>query len=160
MDPNYGLLEGVAVHFGEQGGNMNRFIYGGWILVCGIFLLAVSSIPAWAQAQGHASVGLGHGEEGYLHLEEMIKHLEYSLGMPDASPDLKKHGAVALQHAREALKHYNEAIQHASEALGRRAGGRMMEGSGEGSGEGSMEGSGEGSRQERGPGPMGEGSGY
>ena len=40
-----------------------------------IFLLSAG--PVWAQAGGHASVGLGHGEEGYLHLEEMIKHLEY-----------------------------------------------------------------------------------
>ena len=38
----------------------------------------------YAQASGHASVGLGHGEEGYLHLEEMIKHLEFGLKRPDA----------------------------------------------------------------------------
>ena len=67
-----------------------------------IFLLSAG--PVWAQAGGHASVGLGHGEEGYLHLEEMIKHLEYSLKMPDASQDLRMHGSVALQHANGANK--------------------------------------------------------
>ena len=96
-------------------------------------LLLASGQPAWAQAGGHASVGLGHGEEGYLHLEEMIKHLQFGLKMPDASSDLKMHGGVALQHAREALRHYDEALRHANESLGRTARNPMMEGSYDGS---------------------------
>lgn len=99
----------------------------GYILFIGLFTL-VSSNPVWAQAGGHASVGLGHGEEGYLHLQEMIKHYEFSLRMDDASPDLKMHGNKALVHARQALKHYNEALTHASESLGRPAGNPMMGG--------------------------------
>ena len=99
----------------------------GYILFIGLFTL-VSSNPVWAQAGGHASVGLGHGEEGYLHLQETIKHYEFSLKMDDASPELKKHGNEALVHARQALKHYNEALTHASESLGRPAGNPMMGG--------------------------------
>ncbi len=126
------------------------------------FCLALVSIfsatMVFAQAGGHASVGLGHGEEGYLHLQEMVKHLEFSLQMPDASPELKMHGGMALQHAREALKHYDEAIKHASESLGRPVRSRMGEGSDEGSRqEGSQHD--EGSPMGRpGPGPMREGS--
>ena len=70
----------------------------GSIFLIGLFTL-LSSNPVWAQAGGHASVGLGHGEEGYLHLQEMVKHFEFSLKMDDASPDLKMHGAEALKHA-------------------------------------------------------------
>ena len=114
-------------------------------LLMGVFtvLSLLGSSPVWAQAGGHASVGLGHGEEGYLHLQEMVKHLEFSLKMDDASPELKAHGTVALKHAREALKHYNEALAHASESLGRPAGNPMMGGSG---------GDREGSDFEQGPG--------
>ena len=104
----------------------------------GLFVL-LGANPTWAQAGGHASVGLGHGEEGYLHLQEMVKHFEFSLKMNDASPDLKMHGTEALKHARQALKHYNEALTHASESLGRPAGNPMM-GGGSG-GEHSHEGS-------------------
>ena len=116
----------------------------GTIFLIGLFTL-LGSNPVWAQAGGHASVGLGHGEEGYLHLQEMIKHFEFSLKMDDASPDLKMHGAESLKHAREALKHYNEALTHASESLGRPAGNPMMGG---GSGEHSHE---EGSGHEQAP---------
>lgn len=94
------------------------------------FLTLLGASPVWAQAGGHASVGLGHGEEGYLHLQEMVKHLEFSLKMEDASPELKMHGGVALKHAREALKHYDEALAHASESLGRPPGNPMAGGSG------------------------------
>jgi hypothetical protein len=100
-------------------------------LVCA---MVFSSSSAFAQATGHASVGLGHGEEGYLHLQEMVKHLEFSLKMPDADENLKAHGAVALKHAKEALAHYDEAIKHASESLGRPARVPMAEGSGGGQG--------------------------
>ena len=88
---------------------------------------------AFAQAKGHASVGLGHGEEGYLQLEEMIKHIEFSLKMPDANSDLRSHGEQALKDARAALDKYNDALKHASEALGRPARTSSM---GEGSGGG------------------------
>ena len=108
------------------------------IFLLGLFVL-LGSNPAWAQAGGHASVGLGHGEEGYLHLQEMVKHFEFSLKMDDASPELKMHGAAALKHAKQALAHYNEALTHASESLGRPAGNPMM-GGGSG-GEHSHEGS-------------------
>jgi len=97
------------------------------IFLVGLFIL-LGSNPIWAQAGGHASVGLGHGEEGYLHLQEMVKHLEFSLKMDDASPELKMHGAEALKHAREALKHYDSALIHASESLGRPARNPMMGG--------------------------------
>ena len=117
----------------------------GTIFLIGLFALPGSN-PVWAQAEGHASVGLGHGEEGYLHLQEMIKHLEFSLKMDDASPELKTHGAEALKHAREALKHYGAALTHASESLGRPAGNPMM-GGGSG-GEHSHE---EGSSHDQGP---------
>ena len=117
----------------------------GSIFLIGLFTL-LSSNPVWAQAGGHASVGLGHGEEGYLHLQEMIKHFEFSLKMDDASPDLKMHGAESLKHAKEALKHYDEALTHASESLGRPAGNPMM-GGGSG-GEHSHE---EGSGHDEGP---------
>ena len=124
----------------------------------GLFVL-VGSNPVWAQAGGHASVGLGHGEEGYLHLQEMVKHLEFSLKMDDASPELKMHGAEALKHARQALTHYNEALTHASESLGRPARNPMM-GGGSGGEHSHEEGSGHepsprGGGQERG---MPEGS--
>lgn len=115
------------------------------ILLVGLFTL-LGSNPIWAQAGGHASVGLGHGEEGYLHLQEMVKHFEFSLKMEDASPELKAHGAVALKHAQEALRHYETALTHASESLGRPAGNPMM-GGGSG-GEHSHE---EGSNHEHGP---------
>ena len=119
-----------------------------------IFLLSAG--PVWAQAGGHASVGLGHGEEGYLHLEEMIKHLEYSLKMPDASQDLRMHGSVALQHAKEALKHYDEAIRHASESLGRASSNPMLGGDGS---QHNQEGSGGGAEPDfYGRTPQGEGS--
>ena len=91
------------------------------ILVIFLLLSWIGLQQAFAQASGHASVGLGHGEEGYLHLEEMVKHLEFGLKMPDAGQALKTHGDVALKHAREALKHYNEALRHANESLGRSA---------------------------------------
>ena len=117
----------------------------GSIFLIGLFTL-LGSNPVWAQAGGHASVGLGHGEEGYLHLQEMVKHFEFSLKMDDASPDLKMHGTESLKHAREALKHYNEALTHASESLGRSAENPMM-GGGSG-GEHSHE---EGSGHEQGP---------
>ena len=103
----------------------------GSVILIGLFTLLGSS-PVWAQAGGHASVGLGHGEEGYLHLQEMVKHLEFSLKMDDASPELKTHGAEALKHAREALKHYDSALTHASESLGRPAGNPMMGGGSDG----------------------------
>jgi hypothetical protein len=122
---------------------MKRVI--GSIFLIGLFFL-LGSNPVWAQAGGHASVGLGHGEEGYLHLQEMVKHFEFSLKMDDASPDLKMHGAESLKHAKEALKHYDEALTHASEALGRPAGNPMM-GGGSG-GEHSHE---EGSGHDEGP---------
>ncbi len=99
----------------------------GSIFLIGLFSLLGSS-PVWAQAGGHASVGLGHGEEGFLHLQEMVKHYEFSLKMDDASPDLKMHGAEALKPARQALKHYDAALIHASESLGRPAGNPMMGG--------------------------------
>ena len=98
-----------------------------------LFVLTIASTnTVWAQSTGHASVGLGHGEEGYLHLEEMIKHFEFGMGMPDASSDLKMHGAQVLKHAEQAKKHYEEALKHASESLGRPARNPMM-GRGEGS---------------------------
>jgi len=115
-------------------------------------VVAFSSNSAFAQAAGHASVGLGHGEEGYLHLQEMVKHLEFSLKMPDANENLKAHGEVALKHAKEALMHYDEAIKHASESLGRPARIPMAEGSG--GDHGHDEGSGQSSR----PPPREEGS--
>ncbi|MEC7640885.1 MAG: hypothetical protein VYC17_01905 [Nitrospinota bacterium] len=102
-------------------------------LVAGCFaflIYLVSAHTLWAQAKGHASVGLGHGEEGYLHLEEMIKHLEFSLNTPNADEQLKAHNPQALQHAREALRHYDAALRHVSEALGRPAKHAIMEGSG------------------------------
>jgi len=126
-----------------HGGFMKRV--AGTIFLIGLLAL-LGSNPVWAQAEGHASVGLGHGEEGYLHLQEMIKHLEFSLKMDDASPELKTHGAEALKHAREALKHYGAALTHASESLGRPAGNPMM-GGGSG-GEHSHE---EGSSHDQGP---------
>ena len=92
-----------------------------------LFYLA-SNNPAWAQAKGHASLGLGHGEEGFLHLEEMIKHLEFSINTTNADSKLKAHNTEALQHAKEAQKHYYEALRHASESLGHSA--RNLEGSG------------------------------
>jgi hypothetical protein len=97
------------------------------IFLIGLLIL-LGSNPLWAQAGGHASVGLGHGEEGYLHLQEMVKHFEFSLKMEDASPELKMHGNETLKHARQALKHYDEALTHASESLGRPAGNPMMGG--------------------------------
>ena len=129
---------------------MNRVL--SYIFLTG-FLALLGASPVWAQAGGHASVGLGHGEEGYLHLQEMVKHIEFSLKMEDASPELKMHGGEALKHAREALKHYNEALAHASESLGRPAGNPMMGGSGGDHNEGSG--------QEYGPGgsPGGPGMG-
>jgi hypothetical protein len=112
---------------------MNRIWQRGLIGVAGfIFSISIVSM-SWAQAGGHASVGLGHGEEGYLHLQEMVKHLEFSLKMPDASDELKTHANVSLKHAKEALKHYNEALKHANESLGRPAGNPMAGGRGEGS---------------------------
>ena len=114
------------------GGCMNRLKKSVLAVVVGAGIILYCSHSVWAQAGGHASVGLGHGEEGYLHLEEMIKHLEFGLKMPDANSDLKAHGGVALQHAREALKHYNEALKHANESLGRSARNPMMDGSGGG----------------------------
>jgi hypothetical protein len=116
-----------------------------YTFLTGLFVL-LGSNPLWAQAGGHASVGLGHGEEGYLHLQEMVKHYEFSLKMDDASPDLKTHGAAALKHAREALKHYNEALTHASESLGRPAGNPMM-----GGGSGGDHSHEEGSSHDQGP---------
>jgi len=98
------------------------------VLVCVAIFALVSAGPVWAQAKGHASVGLGHGEEGLLHLEEMIRHLEFSLSVPDADPKLKTHGAEALGHARQALQHYDEAVRHAAESLG--LSGKRPEGSG------------------------------
>ncbi|MFQ5671647.1 MAG: hypothetical protein ACE5G9_01010 [Nitrospinales bacterium] len=98
------------------------------VLGCAAIFALLYTGPVWAQAKGHASVGLGHGEEGLHHLEEMIRHLEFSLNVPDASPQLKTHSAEALNHAREALKHYDEALRHASESLGRPV--RRAEGSG------------------------------
>lgn len=122
--------------------------------VCIALLTFTVANPVWAQAKGHASVGLGHGEEGYLHLEEMIKHLEFSLTMPDADPELKTHGAVALKKAKEALKSYDEALKHASESFGRAYKNPMGE-----DGSHSHEGSDEGppASQKRGA-PRGEGS--
>lgn len=114
------------------GGCMNRLKNSVLAAVVGVWVILYCSHSVWAQAGGHASVGLGHGEEGYLHLEEMIKHLEFGLKMPDANSGLKMHGGVALQHAREALKHYNEALKHANESLGRSARNPMMDGSGGG----------------------------
>ena len=111
---------------------MNRLKNSVLAAVVGVGVILYCSHSVWAQAGGHASVGLGHGEEGYLHLEEMIKHLEFGLKMPDANSGLKMHGGVALQHAREALKHYNEALKHANESLGRSARNPMMDGSGGG----------------------------
>jgi len=98
------------------------------VLGCAAVCALISAGSAWAQAKGHASVGLGHGEEGVRHLEEMIRHLEFSLSVPNADPRLKTHGTQALGHAREALKHYDEALRHASESLGRPV--RRSEGSG------------------------------
>ena len=140
-----------------HGGFMKRLSSS--IFLMGLFVL-LGSNPAWAQAGGHASVGLGHGEEGYLHLQEMVKHFEFSLKMDDASPELKTHGAVALKHAKQALTHYNEALTHASESLGRPAGNPMM-GGGSGGEHSHEEGSGhdEGPRSQGGPGRgMPEGS--
>jgi hypothetical protein len=122
-------------------GNMKKQLkgfFGGAVLV----LILFSTNNVWAQSTGHASVGLGHGEEGYLHLEEMIKHFEFGMEMPDASDNLKMHGAQALKHAREAKKHYDEALKHASESLGRPAKNPMMGGMGEGSDHSHEEGSG------------------
>ncbi len=106
--------------------------------ICFIFSLVFAALflvsgSVWAQAKGHASVGLGHGEEGYLQLEEMIKHLEFSLKMSDADPTLVSHTETALVNAREALKKYDAALTHASEALGRPS---RVAPSGEGSGGG------------------------
>jgi hypothetical protein len=109
---------------------MNRYLKYCSIGFSGMVLSFVLVSSSWAQAGGHASVGLGHGEEGYLHLQEMVKHLEFSLKMPDASEELKTHAAVSLKHAKEALKHYDEALKHASESLGRPRTPMMSEGSG------------------------------
>lgn len=110
---------------------MKRTRFFNLVLGClSVFMFGFTG-PAWAQANGHASVGLGHGEEGYLHLEEMIKHLEFSLKMSDANPNLRAHGNRALKEAKKALTYYDEALKHASEALGRPPRVPMM---GEGSG--------------------------
>ncbi|MFQ5483271.1 MAG: hypothetical protein ACE5ER_11000 [Nitrospinaceae bacterium] len=112
------------------------------IIFTAVVWFLVSTGGAWAQAGGHASVGLGHGEEGYLHLQEMVKHLEFSLQMEDASPELKQHVGAALTHAREALKHYDEALMHANEALGRQPRNPMAGGEGSPGPEGSAPGMG------------------
>jgi hypothetical protein len=108
-----------SIYEGFKGGIMNRYLKYCAIGCVGMVLSFSLVSNSWAQAGGHASVGLGHGEEGYLHLQEMVKHLEFSLKMPDASEELKTHVAVSLKHAKEALKHYDEALKHASESLGR-----------------------------------------
>jgi hypothetical protein len=111
---------------------MNRYLKYCSIGFAGMVLSISLVSNSWAQAGGHASVGLGHGEEGYLHLQEMVKHLEFSMKMPDASEELKTHAGVSLKHAKEALKHYDEALKHASESLGRPRAPMMSEGSGGG----------------------------
>lgn len=122
---------------------MNAIRQGTGKVLGAVFLVLIFTGSAWAQAGGHASVGLGHGEEGYLHLQEMIKHLEFALKMDDANPQLRQHGQQALAHAKEALRHYNEALVQANESLGRSPRNPMM-------GEGSP---GEGSDHREGSGP-------
>ena len=100
--------------------------------VVAAWVVLYCSHAVWAQARGHASVGLGHGEEGYLHLEAMIEHLKFGVKMADENSDLKVHGGVALKEAQKALEYYNEALKHANESLGRSARNPMMDGSGGG----------------------------
>ena len=106
------------------------------VVILSVFFLMGFTQSAWAQAKGHASVGMGRGEEGYLALQEMVKRLEFSLKMKDASPEMKIHINFALKHAKEAIVHYDEALKHTNASLGRTARNPMTSG-GESSHEGS-----------------------